>query len=282
MPTHQIFDLNEWAKKLNVAQQSSAQIPQEGKCITGPADIWIVEYLRGKIGIQSKSSSCTPVDVFVLGLGEPNDPRCTKIGGVPFRDAFMPWPSIDSFQSTFLAQFNFSESRDIVGETPEDLLLVFVSGPDYRDFHFEWSSLDISERVTAKSMPKPEFRVLNAYGTRYRTNDFSIDPRQWRLGILDATKIGGIPDFNGLGVGWDEQKNTPERFIDDLDEVVQGRHICTLNSHVPNPYFEYPFVNKAEISPVESQNNRFSMVDMGALYIYMMDEGKVNYFFEYG
>jgi hypothetical protein len=70
-----------------------------------------------------------------------------EIGGLPYRPANQPWPKTeDGREMTMLAQFNFTDSTDIVVKQAGDLLLIFADaeGP-LEDFHFEWQNLGLTD-----------------------------------------------------------------------------------------------------------------------------------------
>ena len=79
-----------------------------------------------------------------MAEGEPTDRHVTKIGGLPYRPAKMPWPTgQDGTPMSFLAQINFANSKDLVGELPGDVLLVFTPDSDgfIESLSFEWQPL---------------------------------------------------------------------------------------------------------------------------------------------
>src|SRR5690606_20327664 len=97
--------------------------------ITSPYHLYAVESLRTKFNLRT----CRKVetDVFVFGRGEPARRDCTKVGGVPYWPSSRSWP-VDSngTQYHFLAQINFSDSLDLVGPVPADMLLILAEAGD--------------------------------------------------------------------------------------------------------------------------------------------------------
>ncbi|MEM7227474.1 MAG: DUF1963 domain-containing protein, partial [Planctomycetota bacterium] len=76
-------------------------------------------------------------------MAEPEKPYLTKLGGVPHRESKKRWPmNRDGQPCTFVAQFCFADSRDIIStKLRGDVLLMFLPGPDPAEEPvFEWSS----------------------------------------------------------------------------------------------------------------------------------------------
>ena len=89
---------------------------------------------RGGTGIGSTCPSPGPWGRVsgarpIRSSSSPGAPECsvTKVAGLPYRAAGLPWPLTDDGRPmTFLAQFCFEESRDLVGKLPGDVLLIFA------------------------------------------------------------------------------------------------------------------------------------------------------------
>ena len=75
-----------------------------------------------------------PTDVFLWGYGEAPDRLFTKVGGLPYELDETSWPIVEGRPATFLAQFNFTDSEDVVRlDLPGEILLVYVrDGVRYR------------------------------------------------------------------------------------------------------------------------------------------------------
>lgn len=144
---------------------------------------------------------------------------------------------------TFVAQFGFGDSRDIVGRLPGDVLLVFA--PDEfalmepERLMLLWSKAS-RRLIAAEDSPVPGWRLGPVFGVRHRTCDVSgafpfmsgvehalrkLMPEcrfasTWRIPVMQATKIGGLP--------YDAQTNEPtpppgHRFLCQLSSVGPGR-----------------------------------------------------------
>ncbi len=204
-----------------------------------------------------------PTDVFLFSVGEPLDRTATKVGGLPYRPASKPWPTGDDRRPfTFLAQFNFTESLDLVNELPGDILLVFVrerllSWPgDLEQMQFEWYRLE-TEPQLCDYAPPPDWKFAIAYGERFRTIDY-IDPAAAAVFIevletidvnlpsrlefadslcrIEGMKIGGSPFW---------MPSIATNNID-LETAFPGTFLCSLSGIEPNWEVPYPWLNHPE------------------------------------
>ena len=101
--------------------------------VTSANDLVLWEQLRHWYGIEDPNA--IPCDVFVWGKGDPPNRRMTRVGGIPFLPKRVPWPNVKNMSTQFLCQFDFRDSKDLVGQTvardlPGDLLLVFTLSQD--------------------------------------------------------------------------------------------------------------------------------------------------------
>jgi hypothetical protein len=145
-------------------------------------------------------------DAFYFVRGEPAKSFVTKIGGLPYRPAEVPWPSAEEGQPmTFLAQFCFSGSTDLVGALPGDVLLVFAEdnqayypspyGDDNR-FRFEWYPLGLPNLLTASQVPETSWKLVPCAGVVQRTSE--------SRGSYEGVKIGGAPHWTQVANEVDE------------------------------------------------------------------------------
>lgn len=118
------FDIDAWTQRLRLEE------PQIWKLAGGaewPPGVVATELLRRMVLGDSQVGDWIDTDVFVFGLGPSPSPRATKIGGAPFRPRTLAWPTDQhGDQLTFVAQLDFSHSRDVTGDVPGDLLLIFA------------------------------------------------------------------------------------------------------------------------------------------------------------
>ena len=148
------FDLDEWLPRFPLKPRNGRFT---GEIITSPCDICNNEHLRWAAYDQFDWGPAVPVDIFIMADGEPNNRHATKIGGLPYRPARMEWPtSLDGTPMSFLAQIDFADSTDLVGELPGDVLLVFTpdtEGCCIETLHFEWQPLGLSDLISGTLFP---------------------------------------------------------------------------------------------------------------------------------
>lgn len=174
---------------------------------------------------------------------------------------------------TFLAQYRFAESRDLVGDLPGDILIVFASDDSLFPFdqpqetlRFEWYPLGIEDLVTTDECPPPRWRFVHCHGVRHRTVDYPgveaedlfmrVVPHAARRKVPDdlvvrplcclyGTKIAGAPLWFNSG----ETASGP-------DSEFCGRFLCSLSSIVPRRDEPFPWLNHP--SPVRLDMSSFN------------------------
>jgi uncharacterized protein YwqG len=182
-----------------------------------------------------------------------------------------------------LAQFNFADSIDIIGDDlPGTVLLLLTDskddwlwGDDGLSFH--WVSVDITP---AKNLIVPSAIGSSGpfYGAIHRSADYpeagdaayELDMSQnYNLPILNGTKIGGLPHFIQSGT--------------DTDNYF----LCQLGSIQAAPYAPYPWVNQRDPLGLDFNNNGIYgedncavFGDMGSVYLFIDANGKVSRSFE--
>jgi hypothetical protein len=150
--------------------------------------------------------------------GEPIDQCVTKIGGLPYRPARLTWPTAaDGTPLIFLAQICFAASRDLVGNLPGDVLLVFMPdepGGISADLYFEWFPLGLKNLIGPEMVPDAVSPFAPCYGFVQRRSESGRSH--------EGFKIGGVPywiqsaeyrqeRFLGALAGprWDDQADLP-------------------------------------------------------------------------
>lgn len=204
----------------------------------------------------------SPTDQIFFVAGEPAERSVTKIAGLPYRAAGLPWPRADDGRPmTFLAQFCFAESRDLVGELPGDVLLVFARDeqaylPDpYGDsLWFEWHPLGLRELVAAEAIPAAAWQLRPYFGVRHRTDDGHLAGTPG-----GQTKIGGEP-------AWIQAHGSPG-----------GRFLCELGSWRGVPA-EWDRWGSGSIG--RGAGEELSMGDMGCLYFFLNADGVIRWSFQ--
>jgi hypothetical protein len=179
-----------------------------------------------------------------------------------------------------IAQFNFTNSRDLVGELPGDLLLIF--GDDFdgpiEPLHFEWQNLGLSNLVS--EMPADIMPVSPCFGNRCRTVSYphatqappgADDPRcngeavwhSYWIPRYQATQIGRAPFF-----------------IQDGDDDLPGSPLCMIASVQPDPHQPYPWVNHPEPLCPEGawpkDDGNLMIGDLGCIFISIDEDGKIH------
>jgi hypothetical protein len=290
------FDINDWLGTFPL-ESYDADALMSGH---GPADICYTEQIRRLAAKQGNLGRPVPVDVFVLAYGEPERRDITKIGGLPYRPADKPWPvSVESGKEmTFIAQFRFTESKDIVGPVPDDILLCFFDETAVYDSEsfpgppvFEWYPLGMENLISSEQLPTPQFAFPTCYGVRHRTVDY-VDERAFELVrsivppeflkhcneeadvretvlydcILGMFKIGGATVWDAPETWRLEQEVKKAR---DMPKNV----LCSLSEiYVPSEG-QYPWLNFLEEQCTESMMLHWS--SSGIVYLFLDDQGTV-------
>jgi hypothetical protein len=138
-----------------------------------------------------------PTDIIVYdSIEEPSDRSMSKVGGVPYWPADRPWPTDWRGKPLrFMAQINFTDSRDIIGELPGDVLVLFEG---FWRNHQEWFSAGLTNLIDPNDVPKQRDPYLPWHGPVTRIYDPpSTTSRPLRSPLCEATdnciKIGGRP-----------------------------------------------------------------------------------------
>lgn len=293
------FDMGEWSARFPFVPQKNYWWPDtppyyEASIITSPIHLCMNERLREAVNDQVEWGKAMPIDVFVMAEGEPADRHITKIGGLPYRPRNKPWPRTAEGQPmTFLAQFCFSDSKDLTGHLPEDVLLIFTPGEGYQEsLVFEWYPLGLKNLMDANAAPLPSWRFPPCYGHIFRTVGFPrakvkpehypaycengwltfqglhVDELQW-LFQYQATQIGQAPFLIEF---------------EDAELPIEGRLLCTLNSVQPAATDPFPWVNHPLPLFAKDQRERpgyydhLTFGDLGSLYFSMTEDGQLHYF----
>jgi hypothetical protein len=153
------FQVKEWLERFPLQERHGRY---HAEIITSSWDVCQNERLRRELHDEYDWGTAVPVDIFIMADGEAPDRHVTKIGGLPFRPADSKWPTrCDGEPLVFLAQFNFSDSKDLTGELPGDVLLIFTDhAHSLKQFHFEWQRLGLSGLIEAHAIPKPPTTVV--------------------------------------------------------------------------------------------------------------------------
>lgn len=274
------FRINEWLTKCPL-QQPNRRSRYSGEIITGPADICNNEHLRRGMQNEYRWGPSVPMDVFVMADGESSDRHVTKIGGLPYRPASRAWPVNSAGEPLlFLAQFNFTDSIDLVGDLPAPLLLVFADWNQgrFEELTFEWQPQTSSRLIDANEVPEHPGSFAPCFGYRFRTINFPTFERIRERGYpqcmgMDVWSDYHVPVYQATQIG------TSPFWIQGRDENLPGEIICTISSVQPAPNKAYPWVNQEHQIPLEAlrDDEHLMLSDMGCLYISMDQAGNLHW-----
>ena len=248
--------------------------------IASPFSIIAVEELRARLGKNALQGEVL-ADIFLFNRGEPGIRRATKIGGLPYRPAKSPWPTYRTKKSkqaepyTFLAQFDFSQSTDIVSGLPGDVLVLFARDETYRatdSIVSEWWPADIpeAELIPMGAIPAQSIKIPTLSGLRHRTADFMAckaklpdDFFYYRhISRIRGMKIGGLPSIEATG--------------------CSGRYICQLAAVGPIHGMQYPWCNvQKPVTFKEARRESLDLIDNGLLAFYIDEAGQLDWEFEH-
>lgn len=279
---HGEIDLDELARVLRDAPGPGT----DRRPIVGPHDLHVFEQRRRQRIVRS--AAAIPADYFVFASGEAPHRAMTKLGGVPFLPASMPWPRRNGTVGDFYAQLSFVDSKDLLPSLPGDILLVFrfhdlldVTSWDEELYGFVWvdsterrliDPADVQQSVQVSKNCADGYTWATMHGYRVRTFD---DPSQLeRLQIDDvylltgeATKVAGAPN--------DRQSVWPEVPAD-------YRFLGQVTSVGPTDGVPFPVVDReAPLGPHDfaERNRLISGPGDGITCLYLDRCGNVRVFF---
>jgi len=267
-----------------------------GTPITSPAQLCMIELVRKQCAGADRRGAAAlgpalPVDLLLWSVEPARRPWLTRLGGTPHRESTKPWPTHDGSPCTFVCQFCFVDSADIVPEQlPGKVMLVFLADEygywDPAKVHIEFSSVKLRSPMTAEQCPRPSFVVPQLSGHIHRTCEYPRGERvfykaghwlPWFFSMTGCTKIGR------------------RSFHVDEPGLVQGEQecLCALHSfdylHGPLQGF-WPLIGLETFPEGFSEPHlhdawgRFSMQmgDVGCLYFLIDKQGAVtSHFFSH-
>ena len=197
---HPKLDLTIHGDVTSMSDHTARQIA--GWSATDVESIVAIERVRELAAARGELGEPCPVDLFIPMIGEPACPSATKIGGVPFRPAEWSWPVHAEYgPMTFVCQFNFSDSREIVPWLPGEMLLVFSGDfPPYTDeqgscLHIEWYTPRGADVMASESnvAGHPD-RIPKMYGIRYRTVDYPASTAICQAMLAEIQPVRAVPE----------------------------------------------------------------------------------------
>lgn len=289
---HERLDLSYWKNvcSLQRLRDASGEEIQVLSAVTGPCDIAALEQLRDLTYAHLPAIKRVPTDIFLWSLGETDQRMVTRIGGLPYRAAHVPWPvSPSGVPLTFVAQICFADSRDLVPKLPGDILLIFTEainwgtieeplydfmGNDEDDSYllFEWVMFHDFPLVTHQHVPETGLHITPCYGTIHRTYDYVqvdefADPDQEEDVplVINATKIGGICPWSN----YDWVLYTEEERRD---------YLCSVRSLDHEPRWPFPFLNVPSYDDLPAYDP-LKIGDVGLINLFLQQEGTVRWRF---
>jgi hypothetical protein len=280
---HERLDLAHWVARFPL----SGLDPEVGLSdpYSGPAIAAYAHQIRAAAraaGIDT--GPAVPTDLCLWNWGDSDRRDVTKIGGVPYWPANKTWPHVKATGQplTFVAQFCFADSTDILPTLPGDILSVFAIGDDYSTVWMTWHALG-EQQTPPRKLPKPGWEIAPCYATLHRTADLpnarsEFDspaerffdrykfPLNLEVGVFRRTaKIGGV---------WRSNGEVPEPQPDDdpemRAELERGREnlkrmerefiaqLITVGFSDP-----FPFLNVARVDDLSPSQLGFATGDLG-------------------
>lgn len=266
--------------------------------IVRPENIVYVEQLRNLAASSQDLGPTIPCDIFIFGKGEPPNPEFTKIGGRPYRPARLSWPKNDSNEPmTFLAQFNFSGSRDLFPSLPADILLIFAEDDDINsddrqsEIAFEWHPISPNiELIAPEDVPKTNWEIGACYGLRHRTYDFASPDVPMKLSkhllpeLVEKLTIhgitAGIDRLLGTKIGGLPYSARPEK----LPSRWQGPLLCSIATISEAYDTPFPWVNQEAPNPFPYSGDLKPLLDILAgftMEFYLEPSGDMKWWIQF-
>lgn len=295
---HPVVDLEHWAsifplesfQKTSGPRRFDSSAPDDpvdlwkphGTMITSPIELCQIELVRREYASTKDLGRAVPVDIFLWSVEPAKHPYLTKLGGIPHRESTKPWPIDASGKPcTFVAQFCFADSRDIISDrVPDDVMLIFFEEAESiyaRDgLHIEWSSIHLESPLTSDQCPPPSFPVPELSGVIYRCNE--------------SPDSGGIFEQEGHDVYYlfpatQSTKIGRETYYIQHDVRGDGEELlCVLNSVYPSRN-NWPFIGLKSLpkdwdqirEPYGWGAYQMLFADVGCLYFVIDEDGNVDW-----
>jgi hypothetical protein len=177
-----------------------------------------------------------------------------------------------------LAQFNFTNSGDIVGKLPGDLLLVFGDNSEghIEPLHTEWQRLGVKDLIESADMPSDLRPIAPCFGNRCRMMSYpdavrTTDSKYPQCHGKDVWSPYWIPQLQATQIG------RAPFFIQEGDDSLPGHPLCTIASVQPDSHQPYPWVNVPEPLFAEGECGDELMIgDLGCIYIFIEEDGTLH------
>lgn len=239
------FHLDEWWDRVGPLVVPDKWGNRALGAIIGPRDACSLVRLRQLVREHISFGHAVPADVFLLGTGEAPSREWTKIGGLPFWPRDRPWPHGDTQKPLpFLAQFNFRDSLDIVGQLPGDLLVLFGDKDHPATIVAKWQSSSYNGCLIGRDDMPIEPVTARFYGTRWRTESYPDATWPADLILEDGSRVLEpwlVCEILGMQIGpsplLPPGKGRPWK---------TERIICSMCAIFPQPDVPWQFTNRAE------------------------------------
>lgn len=281
------FHADEWSFLDEYVTPNMSGVLDPMPSIVGPIDVRYAIQIRNLIGSHVDIIDTSPIDIFVLSIGEPPRRDVSKIGGLPYLRRGEPWPlSRYGDPLPFLAQFDFRESRDLTGDIPGTHLLIFGNLDGEDGFRIVWQNdMVAGEMLSVDEIFKAPYAIPQFWGTRWRTfnyAEYKVDSRfeMNDCELPDGVKLG-MYEFalrmGGMTIG-------RHPFVLNGQEITRNgeRILCSLTMVAPHPDSPFPFINHPnEIREQESPGNTLNLASLpdadffGLLYIIQDRQGEL-------
>jgi hypothetical protein len=277
---HNLLDLDSWIRRFPLAgltEQMASKIALS--TLSAPASLAYVEQIRSEARRAGADlGRPVPVDVCVRSLGDAVRRDVTKIGGSPYWPADEEWPlTRDGAPYTFVAQFCFTDSKDILRDLPGNILSILSAAPECQeqDIALHWFKLGDDALLRPEELPEPGWRIQPCHAILHRTSEypeadfelFEAYPYSLCSGakwFSDATKIGGA---------WELRGELPEPSSDDDDAYRrelenawskvrqwEANYVCQLASVAA--FGPHPFVNVKAVDDLSTEQIR-ALLEIG-------------------
>jgi Domain of unknown function (DUF1963) len=200
---HLVLDIDLWKKKFPLNEDNRSSYLS---CVDRPVGLALIEQTRDALPCGTNLGPSVETDVFVWATSNKHGSNSlTKIGGAPWREPRAPWPKdADGLPLQFIAQINFSDSKDLIPfELPGDILLLFARWDggyvhwDLDSIQIEWSKLDIVNPTENQRIPPNGQLAFCHHGVIHRIKQY-CDFEQVESLIEDQKTAESYFDFTDI------------------------------------------------------------------------------------
>ncbi len=166
----------------------------------------------------------------------------------------------------FLAQFDLSESRDLIGDIHWDVVLIFSDADVRRGGAVAFENICAPNLLVNRCQLPVDTNIPRYSGVRWRTQAFPnwepMDGQSWSsFEFLDGTRVDDIYfAMEPLGMQIGEHPFVPPgATVTDREEVI----LCSLPSIAPRSGYPHPFLNReTPLTPTEAESSSVILTDI--------------------